>query len=122
MGFFYRLVEGRADILFQHEDVAIAKVDGFPILMARLAVRKAEVEAAENGDDGLEVLGADRVGATVKVVGMVVLSFGIDDDDSAGLSHGTAARKREGHDVKMGVHLVVSVVDFDGVHSCEFGR
>ena len=53
MRFFYGLVEGRADILFQHEDVAIAKVDGFPILMARLAVCKAEVEAAENGDDGL---------------------------------------------------------------------
>ncbi len=122
MGFFYGLVEGRADILFQHEDVAIAKVDGFPILMARLAVCKAEVEAAENGDDGLEVLGADGVGATVKVVGMVVLAIGVDDDDSAGLSHGTAARKREGHDVKMGVRLVVSVVDFDGVHSCEFGR
>ena len=68
------------------------------------------------------MLGADGVGATAKVVGMVVLSFGIDDDDSAGLSHGTAARKREGHNVKMGVRLVVSVVDFDGVHSCEFGR
>ena len=52
MGFGLGLVECGADGLVQHKVVAIAEVDGLPFGIARLTGQQAEVEAAENGDDG----------------------------------------------------------------------
>lgn len=116
IGFFYGFVEGGSDGFAQHKIVAIAEFDCLPIGIARLTSHKAEVEAAENGDDGTKVLGADGVGATIDVVGMVVLAFGVDDDDAARVAHGSSAGKGEGDDVETGVGLIVGVVDFYDIH------
>ena len=124
MSFCYGLVESRSDGFAEHEVIAITEIDGFPIGIAGLTTRNTEVETAENGDDGLQVLGADGVGMAVSVVRMVVATFCIDDDDAAGLAHSSFVGERESDDGELRVGLVVGVVDFDCLHGlvCFTGR
>ena len=111
MGIFCGLVEGEAEVSSQHKGVAIAKVDDFPFVVFRPAAEEAQLDVAEDGDDVVDVVGV-KVVVAVSVVGMIGLSFGVDDNDTARVAHGSSVGEGKGHDVEVGVGEVVVVVDF----------
>ena len=115
MGFFNGFVEAVAEVFSHQEVVAEAKGDVFPVGVFRLTAQKAEGEVAENGDDIFDVAWV-KVVVSVNVVGMIRLSFAVDDNDAARFAHGSSVGEGEGDDGDMGVGLVVGVVDFDEVH------